>query len=241
MFDYDYCISLIHKFLQYVHQYLDVLGVQTCGGLVEYVESVPGRASEQFRGKFHPLAFPTRKCHGRLAEADIAQTHVNQRLELGRDLRHAAEEFIGLAYRHIQYIVDVPALVADFQRVFLVAAAAAFFAYGIDRRQEVHLYDLDSGALAFLAASSCDVEGETAGAEATDFRVYGVGEKVAYVVEYPGEGRRVAARGTSYRTLVDFDEFVYVLDSQYLVVWERGEAGAVEAVLEHRHQGLVDE
>ena len=88
----------------------------------------------------------------------IAETDIHESLELLGDFRDSAEELVGDADRHFQYIIDTLALILYSQGILLISPAAAFVADDIDGRQEIHLYDLDSGALAGLAAASRHVE-----------------------------------------------------------------------------------
>ncbi len=215
--------------------------MQAGGRLVEDVEGVAGALAAEFCGELHPLAFSSGEGHGRLPEPDISKADIHHGLELLGNGRDILEEFVCLADWHFQHIVDVLSLVFDGQGVLLVAAAAAGRADGVDRRQEVHFYDLDAGSLAFLAAAVLDIEGEAAGCEAPHFGVRGLFEEGADVVEHAGECGRVAPRSASDRALVDFYQLVDVGDALDAGVRERAQPGVVELVFEHRHQGLVDE
>lgn len=126
------------------------------------------------------------------------------------------------------------------QGVLLVPLAPAFVADHVHGRQEVHLYDLDSGSLACLAAATGHIEGEPAGLESPHLGVRSVGEQVADVVEHARECGRIRSRRTSDRALVDLDELVDVLHALDRVVGKRAEFRPVELVLQNRHQGFVD-
>ena len=71
-----------------------------------------------------------------------------------------------LFHRHLQNFVDVLALVLDFQGFAVVALAVADIAGHVDVGQEVHFHLDHAIALAGLAASALDVEGEAPGAVA---------------------------------------------------------------------------
>lgn len=62
--DDDHRVALIHKLLQDVEQYLDVLEVKAGRRLVEDVQGVAGGFSEQLRCQFHSLALTSGKRHG---------------------------------------------------------------------------------------------------------------------------------------------------------------------------------
>src|SRR4051812_34375288 len=96
----------------------------------------------------------------------IAQAHIVQDLELGLDLRNGVEELESLRARHLEDIGNVLALVADIERLAIVAPALADVALDEDIGQKVHLDALHAVALAGLAAAALDVEGITAGAVA---------------------------------------------------------------------------
>ena len=172
---------------------------------------------------------------------DVTQSDVHEGLQFPCDVWDGLEEFIGLAHRHLKDVVDVLALVAYGEGVFLVAPSPAFVADHVHRRQEIHFNNLESGAVAGLAASACHIEGEPAGLEAADLCVGCVLEKVADVVEDSCECRRIGPWGASDGTLVDFDQLVYVARTFDRVVGKGFQLRPVELVLQDRHQGLVDQ
>ena len=170
---------------------------------------------------------------------DISEAHVHHRLEFRGDLRDGLEELVGLLDGHFQHVVDVLALVADGEGVLLVAAAAALVAGHMDRREEVHLDDLDARALALLAASAGDVEGEAAGLETPHLGVLRILEQEADVVEHAGEGGRIRPRRAADGRLVDLDELVDVLHPLDSLVRQGFLLGAVELLLEDGHERFI--
>ena len=172
---------------------------------------------------------------------NVAEAHIDQRLQFLGDGRDRLEELIGLAYRHLKHIIDALALIMHGQRVLFVPLAPALVADHIHGRQEVHLYDLDSGSLAGLTAASGHVEREPTGLESANLSVRSVGEQIPDIVEHAGECRWVGSRRTPDRTLVDLYQFVDVLDTFDRIVGQRTHLCPVELVLENRHQSLVDE
>ena len=211
MFDYYDCVSLFHKLLKHTKQDLYVVKVQAGGWLVQDVQCVSGSLACQFCCKLHSLALSSRQCYCGLTELHIAQSHINQCLQLLSYRRDVFKECICLADRHFQHIVDALAFVFHGESVILVPASPAFRAHHIDRREEIHLYHLDSGSLALLASSAWHVEGEASGLEAADLRVRSRFKKVPYVVEDTCKCGRVASRCASDRALVDLYELVDVL------------------------------
>jgi hypothetical protein len=90
---------------------------------------------------------------------------------LRRDPPAPAEELQRVLDRHLEHLVDVPALVADLQRLAVVALALADVAGHVHVRQEVHLHLDHAVALAGLAAPALDVEAEAAGLVAARARL----------------------------------------------------------------------
>ena len=107
------------------------------------------------------------------------------------------------------------------------------------RRQEVHLDDLDAGALALLASASRHIEGEFSGLVAADLGIRGFFVEGADVAEDGGEGGGIGARRAADGALVNLDEFVYVLYTFNVRVRQRFFLGAVEFLLEDGHERLV--
>src|ERR1700675_963544 len=94
---------------------------------------------------------------------DVVETDVTQSFEFLTYRRYRSHELKGVEHRHVEDLGDALALVLDFERVAIVALARADFAGDIYVGQEVHLDADDAVALAGLAASALDVEGETPG------------------------------------------------------------------------------
>ena len=108
--------------------------------------------------------------------------------------------------------MDVLALVANLQRLAVVALAAADVAGHVDVRQEVHLDLDDAVALAGFAAAALDVEAEAARHVAARPGFLGAGEQLADRREQAAVGRRVGARRAADRALADVDDPVDVLE-----------------------------
>src|SRR5690606_7069248 len=111
------------------------------------------------------------------------------------------------------HFVDVPAAIADLQRLAVVAPALAHIAGHIDIGQEVHLHADDAIALAGLAASTLHVEAEAARAIAAGAGLGHLREQLAQRREEPGVGGRIRARRAADGTLVDVDDAVDVFQA----------------------------
>ena len=111
----------------------------------------------------------------------------------------------------------------------------------MDRREEIHLDDLDAGALALLAAPAGDVEGEAAGLEAPHLGVLRLFEQEPDIVEHARESGRIRPRRPSDGRLVDLDELVDQLNPFQPVIRKRLLLGVIELLLEDGHERLVHE
>ncbi len=101
----------------------------------------------------------------------------------------------------------------DFERLAVVAAAAARVAGDEDVRQKVHLDAEDAVALASLAAAAFHVEREAPRLVAARARVGQARVELAEEREDAGVRRRVRARRAADRRLVDRDDLVDVLEA----------------------------
>ena len=185
--------------------------MQTCGRLVQDVQSAACIAFGQFQGQFHPLGFTARQGGGALAQAHIAQAHVHQGLQLARQSRHGFKEVVGFAHGHVQHFADVFAFVLHFQGFAVVALAVTHFARHVHIGQEVHFHFQHAIALASLAAAAFDVEREAAHAVTPFARQRHARIQFAYRRENACVSGRVGARSAANRALVDIDDFVELL------------------------------
>src|SRR6476620_10391690 len=147
---------------------------------IENVNSATGRFLGKFRGKFHALRFAAGKSRSSLAESEIAQAYVEQRIKLFRDGRHIAKESRGFVHRQIEYICNILAFVRDLERFAVVALASANIAFDINVGQEMHLDFDQSSALAILATTAFDIETEPARVITADPRCGQLREQFAY-------------------------------------------------------------
>ena len=173
----------------------------------------PVSRRRQFLGQLHALRLAARQRGRRLAELDVAQADVDQRLQLARQRRHRLEQLQRVLDGHLQHVVDVVALVEDLQRLAVVALAVADVAGHVDVGQEVH-FDLDQAvALAGFAAAAAHVEAEATRRVAARARFRHLCEQFAQRREQSGVGRRIGTRRAADRRLVDVDDLVEQLDA----------------------------
>ena len=220
--DDDDRVPLLDQAVQHLEQHAHVLEVEAGGRLVEDVEGAAGVPLGQLGRELDALRLAARERRRALAEVDVAEAHVVQRLELGEDPRLVLEELERLGHGEVQHVGDVLPLEADLERLAVVAAPVAHVARHVDVGQEVHLDLHQAVALAGLAAAALHVEGEAAGAVAAHLRLRQLGEQVADRREEPGVGGGVGARRAADRALVDVDDLVHELEPFDPVVIARG-------------------
>ena len=235
-------VAQIDQAIEHVQQLGQVVEVQPGGGLVQEVEGPSGVGAGELGGQFHPLGLAAGERGGGLAQGNVAQADVAERLQNAADLGDLLEQPAGLVAGHVQHVGDRLAVVADGQRLGVVAAALAGLAFDPNVGQEVHL-DLELPvALALLAASAGHVEAETAGRVAAELGLGKLGEQLADQVEHAGEGGRVRGGRLAQGLLVDADHLVDLLQPADRVVGpgeglrpvQRPRQGVVEHVLDQR-------
>ena len=200
-----------------------------------------GRDLAELRGELDALRLAARERRRRLAELDVVEADVVQRLQPPAQLRDLGEEGERLLDRHLEHVRDRLALEAHLQRLLVVAVPVAGLAGHVDVGQEVHL-DLDRPvALARLAAAAADVEGEAARLVAAHLRLGRERVELADVREQVDVGGRVRARRAADRLLVDVDHLVEDLDPLDRRVLAGLDAHPVEPVRERLVEDLVDE
>ena len=152
--DHEHRVAAVDEPLQHLEQLLDVGEVEPRRRLVEDVERLPGRDLRQLGRELHALRLAARERRRRLAELDVVEPDVVQRLQPPPDLRDLGEEAQRLLDRHLEHVGDRLPLEAHLERLAVVARALARLARHVDVGQEVHL-DLDLAvALARLAAAA---------------------------------------------------------------------------------------
>ena len=125
MLDHDDRVALVDEPAQDVEQLARVVEVEPRGGLVEDVEGVPGGPAAELARQLHPLGLAAGQGRRRLAEPDVAQSHVDQRLHVPGDRRLALEEDQGLLARHVEHVGDRLAAEGDLEGVAVVARPVA--------------------------------------------------------------------------------------------------------------------
>src|SRR5690606_26118537 len=239
--DDDDRVALLDEAVQDLEQLAHVFEVQTRRRLVEHVDAAALAALLQLGRELDALRLAARQRRGRLAEPNVAEAHVDERLHVAVDRLDRLEELGGLGDRHLEHLGDVLALVVHLERVAVVALAAADLAVDVDVGQEVHLDLQRAVARARLAAPALDVEAEAPGLVAAHLRLGRLGEEVADAVEHARVRRGVRPRRAADRRLVDVHDLVEVLEARDALVLARHRARAVELLRKHLVEDVVDE
>src|SRR5471032_2731356 len=167
---------------------------------------------------------------------------IHQCLQLARQRWNRVEEHPSFLDGHLQGFVDAFALVLDLQGFAVITLALAHVTRHVDVRQKVHLYLDQAIALARFAAPALDVEREPARPITPRAGFRYAGEQFANRREQPGISRRVGARRTANRALVDVDDFVQMLKALDAVVRSRFQGGrAVQGGGAQWEQRVVDQ
>src|SRR5207247_9307774 len=124
------------------------------------VERSPCRDLAELLRELDPLRLAARQRRRGLAELDVLEADIVQRLETAPQLRDLGEELQRFLDRHLEHVRDRLPLEPHLEGLAVVTRPLAGLARNVDVRQEVHL-DLDlTVALARLASPASDVERE---------------------------------------------------------------------------------
>ncbi len=241
MLDDDHGIAAIDELAKDFEQTADVVGVEASGWFVEDIEGLAGAAASELGGELNTLGFAAGESGGGLAELNIAETDFLNGFELRENSGDVDEEFNSFINRHVENLGNIFPFVLDFEGFVVVAAAVASGAGDVDVGEEVHFDFVDTVALAGFAASTLNIETETAGFITAKFSFGLMGEKLADLVKDAGISRDVRAGGAADRGLVDDDTFVEMLDAVDALVEAGNSLGAVEASEELVREDFVDE
>ena len=234
--DDDERVSGVHEALEHAEQARDVVEVQPGGGFVEEEEPGLGLGVGQPRGQLEALRLAAGEEARRLAEAQVAEADILQRLQRTGDLlmlRETAKKLDGLGHRHFQHVVDGLALEQHAQHVGLEAFAAAGGADERDVAEELHLDALVAKPGAALAAAVVRVEAEGRRAEPRTLGRGRLAEQVADVVPRAEVDDRGRAGRLARGRLVHHDDFADVFDP--------GELADRPRVLVHRLAALAQQ
>ena len=215
--------------------------MQTGGRLIENIDGLAGRAFGQLGRQLGALRFTARERCGGLPQLNVAQTDLTHGFQTACDFRHVGEELTRFIHRHIQHFVDVFALVAHLERLFVIAAPLAHIAGNVNVRQKVHFDFEQAVTRAGLTAAALDIEGKTACVVAARLCVRRFGKQVADIVEHTRIGRRIGTRRASDRRLVNVDDLVEILNADEFVMRTGSSLRAVQLRCQLFVQDFIDE
>ena len=110
MLDHEHRVARVGEIVQHLQQHLDVGEVQPGGRLVQQIERAAGAFLDQLAGQLDPLGFAAGKRRRRLAEFEIIEADVVQRLQLVPHVGNVFEMLERLLDIHLQHFGDVLAL-----------------------------------------------------------------------------------------------------------------------------------
>ena len=162
-------------------------------------------------------------------------------MQLLLDLRDIFEHGQRVFDGHFEQIGNGIAFVAHGERFGVVAAAATDFAGDVNIGKKIHFDAAQTVALTGFAATSFDIEAEAAGAIAAFAGLGKHGEKFANRAEDAGVGGGIRARGAADGRLVDFDDFVEMLEAENGAMGAGSFAGTIKLLREGAIENVVDQ
>ena len=87
VFYHYHCVAFIHKAVEHVEKYLNILKMQSCGRLIENKHRVARTLASKFGCELHKLAFSSRQCTRWLSELDVSKPYILQHLYLLENLQ----------------------------------------------------------------------------------------------------------------------------------------------------------
>ena len=208
---------------------------------VEQVKRAFFFAFGKFEREFEALCFTAGKCRRGLSEFQVAEPDFVERAQQIVNARLGAEECAGIGDRHVEHFGDVYAFEKHFERFAVVARAAAARALDPGFAEKLHVEGNLAFALAFFATSAALVKRKSSGVVAAHFSERRGGVEFSQQIENARERRRVRARGTPDRGLVDTDETFKVFQSVDACVLAGNALGAVDFARGGVPEDAVDE
>src|SRR5581483_3512089 len=158
--DDEHGVATVDETMEHIEQHAHILEVQASRRLVENVESAARVSLRELRRELHTLRFAARQRRRALAEMDVAETDVDERLELLEDAWLILEEIERVVDRELEDIRDRQTSEPNLERLTIVALAFADFTRHVHIGQEVHLDLHEAVALACFAPPTFHVERE---------------------------------------------------------------------------------
>ena len=159
--DDDDAIAVGYQPSEALMQKSDIGEMEPCRRLIEEIEFGISSGllwSIEKTRQLEALGLAARQSGRRLAQADIAESHIRQNLQLAGQPSVIFEANEGFGDGQLQGVIDVETPVADREYLGDESSALASITEGLNRRHEVHV-DFDfTSSLAFRATSLVGVE-----------------------------------------------------------------------------------
>src|SRR5579862_6442056 len=215
--------------------------MQARRGFVEDVQRSACIALRQFGRELDALGFAARQRCRTLAEVDVTQPDVIERLQLLPNARLILEELERVSHREIEHVGDRLAAEMHFECLPVVALTLAHLTGHKDVGKKVHLDLHETVTLTRFASPAFDVERKASRTVTTDLRFGQFCEQFADRRKQARVGRGVRARRTADRTLVDIDDLVDMLEAGDALVCARENASAIEMTRERPMKNILDQ
>ena len=199
----------------------------------------PGLALAQFARQLDALGFAAGERDRRLAQMNVAQADVHQRLQLLPDLRDVFQNRQRIGDRRFEQIGDRLAFVFHRERLVVVAVAAADLAQHVNVGQKVHFDPPLAFSLAGFAAPARNVERKASRLVTAFARLRQHGIEIANLGEDAGVGRWIRTRRAANRRLVDANDLVDIFRSGDGLVRSGFFARAVKFLRERAVENVV--
>ena len=155
--------------------------------------------------KFQALRFAARQRRHRLAQAQIIETHVGERLQACQYRCVLRKECQCFVHRHLEDVGDRLAVERHFEHFGTETFAVAIGAAQIHVGQELHLDVLEAVAAAGRAATVARIEAERGASVATLFCERRLREEIANRIEGADVTCGIRARRATDRRLIHHD------------------------------------
>src|SRR5690554_1441974 len=208
MLDHEDGIAELDEPLKDLEEALDIFKMKPRRRLIEEIERLAGFALCELAAELDALRLATAQRRRGLAELDIAEADLLERLQDGGERGEGCEELRRLIHAELKDLGDIFAAISDAERLIVIAPPIADLAGHIDVVEEMHLDLHDAVAGAGLAAPSFDVEREPPWLEAARAGVREGCEDLPDLIEGFCIGRRVRARRPPNRSLIDRDHLI---------------------------------
>ena len=121
VFDDDDRVAVVDQAVEHFEQFCEVVEVEAGRGFVEQVQRLAGIGPGQFGGQLHALRFAAGERRRALAEREVVETDVAQRLQDAADLGDVGEQLDRFAAGEVEDVGDAFAAELHFEHVAVIA------------------------------------------------------------------------------------------------------------------------